>query len=316
MNTHEIDPPKVSPPRLSKEWPEFTDKLAAALKKLKEDHYLIVVVKGTNQYVQFAAQGSFGLRAETTANAYRAKREQLTEQQMAQLIEAGWGPPTGTPSQSTPENDPDGSPNFYVDFPAPPAYAEIARLAVTTLSEILRVPYPGFLEYEAFDDKRNSLVLPGLGLKRAERGNRPAPAVLAKRLLAIMREVTGVAELAYDKDGDIGIRYGSLAVFVSRVGNPPHIQIYAPLVMDVKESPRLHARLNELNACDSCVRLFHSRGVISAVTNIPADPLMTEHLSIVLRHFCKIADGIDELLSAEFGGTMHYPGDMPSLLKH
>jgi hypothetical protein len=29
-----------------------------------------------------------------------------------------------------------------------------------------------------------------------------------------------------------------------------------------------------------------------------------------------LADGVDELLAAEFGGTIRYSGDMPSRLRH
>lgn len=312
MEIHGNSAPEEAPPRLSRDWPAFADKLAAALGELKEDQFLIFSVKRSNRFIQFAAQGSFGLRAETTGNAFLAKSEQLDEQQIARLLEAGWLPPTVNPS----EYDPDGSPNFHIDFPAPPAPTEIATLAVTTLAEILRVPHPGFLEYEAFDGEDNSLVIPGLGLKRAARGVPPDQAELAKRLLATMREVTGIAELDYDKDGDIAVSYGRVAVFIFPLGTPPHVRIYAPLLLNVEQSPRLHARLNEFNAGLGHMHFFHRDDAIYAMAEIPAVPLVAEHLGMALRHFCETADGIDELLAAEFGGKMQYSGDMPSLLRH
>ena len=59
-----------APARLSVAWPPFTEKLAQALSMLEEDQFLIISVKNSNRYVQFSAQGSFGMRAETTSNSY------------------------------------------------------------------------------------------------------------------------------------------------------------------------------------------------------------------------------------------------------
>jgi hypothetical protein len=105
--------------RLSVAWPPFAEKLAAALAKLEEDQYLILLVKRSNRFVQFAAQGSYGMRVETTSNAYLSKPEKLNERQVVMLLQSGWSDSTASPDESTPENDPDGSPNFFVEFPDP-----------------------------------------------------------------------------------------------------------------------------------------------------------------------------------------------------
>ncbi|PIW09503.1 MAG: hypothetical protein COW39_04670, partial [Comamonadaceae bacterium CG17_big_fil_post_rev_8_21_14_2_50_60_13] len=95
-------------------WPPFEQKLAAVLARLEEDQYLVISVKGTNRYVQFAGQGSFGMRVETTSNNYLSKPDQLDAEQVAALQQADWNDPTSDPDASAPENDPDGSPNFFV----------------------------------------------------------------------------------------------------------------------------------------------------------------------------------------------------------
>lgn len=132
-------------------WSPFEQKLAEALQKLEEDQFLILTVKRSNRFIQLAAQGSYGMRIETTSNSYLAKPDKLNRRQIATLIEAGWCSPTGTPAESTPENDPDGSPNFFVEFSTPVSYGAVANLTVRTLANILRVPHPGSLEYETFD---------------------------------------------------------------------------------------------------------------------------------------------------------------------
>jgi hypothetical protein len=152
---------------LSVAWPPFAKNLAAVLEKLEEDQFLILSVKRSNQCVQFAAQGAFGMRVETTSNSYLAELDQLNSQQVAALINAGWHEPTGTPESSTPQLDPDGSPNFFKEFSPPVSFGIVANLAVHTLAEILRVPHPGLLEYKAFDAGGRLITLPELGLQRA-----------------------------------------------------------------------------------------------------------------------------------------------------
>src|SRR5574338_87685 len=90
-----IDPQSVSapvsaPPRRSADWPAFAQRLASVLGALQEDQYLVVSLKGTDRYVQFAAQGHWGLRAECVSNEYLSGPERLDERQLARLRDLGW----------------------------------------------------------------------------------------------------------------------------------------------------------------------------------------------------------------------------------
>ena len=51
--------------------------LAASLSALDEDQYLIIKRKDRPWFVQFAAQGSFGVRAELVSNSYLAPADQI-----------------------------------------------------------------------------------------------------------------------------------------------------------------------------------------------------------------------------------------------
>jgi hypothetical protein len=298
-------------------WPPFAQKLAATLEKLAEDQYLILSVKRSNRFVQFAGQGSFGMRVETTSNSYLSKEEQLNERQLAALIEIGWHEPTGTPANSTPERDPDGSPNFFMEFPAPVSCEAVANLAVRTFTEILRLPHPGNLEYEAFDEDTGAMALPELGLRLAVRTPQTDDQEdLATALLATLRETTELPNLEYDDDGDIGLRNGSAKVFVRLIREPLCVRIYSPLLQDVEENPDILVRLNDINANQPLMRFVYRNGIIFGVTDIVAAPFVSAHVAQAFEHFCAIADGMDNLLQAEFGGRTTYPETMPSLLKH
>jgi len=302
---------------ISVAWPPFTQQLAGVLGALEEDQFLVITVKRTNRFVQFAAQGAFGMRAETTSNDYLAPAERLGKRQVAALGAAGWQGQTGGPEESTPEKDPDGSPNFFVEFDNPVAVADVAQLAVHTLAEILRVPHPGFLEYEAFDIEGNPILLPSLGLKRAApRPQAPDAASLAQRLRTTMRESIGVADLEYDDDGDIGVRHGSIAAFVRLVGHPWYVRIHSRILTDIEETPELLARLNGINAHVRHLHFVAQNAGVYALADLPAEPFVGEHVASVFLYFCQIADGIDSLLQGEFGGQTTFAETVPSLLKH
>jgi len=274
--------PTGAPPRRSADWPAFAQRLASVLGALQEDHYLVVSLKGTNRYVQFAAQGHWGLRAECVSNEYLSGPERLDERQLARLRELGWRDPTGSAPESTPERDPDGSPNHFVEWPAKTAVTGLADLAVTTLVDVLGVAHPGFLEYKAFDSQDQTLVFDELGLRRvAPPSGADVVADLEHRLLATARETTGLGSLEYDDDRDIGFVHGRIGVLVSLVGNPARVRLRALMVTDV-----------------------------------PAWPFVPERIERALEEFCQICDALNDLLQAEFGGDSLVNERTPSATRH
>jgi len=132
---------------------------------MEEDQYLILNAKGTNIYVQFAHQGSFGLRAETVSNSYLDDDHKHSSEDLVILRSLGWADPTSGPGVA-PVDDPDGSPNHYCEWATPIDLGEVAVTAVRTLIEVLNVAAPGWLEYRAFDSEDREILLPTLGLKR------------------------------------------------------------------------------------------------------------------------------------------------------
>ena len=105
--------------KVSSAWAPFVDSLSVVLEQLQEDQFLILSAKGTNRFVQFYAQGAFGMRAESVSNEYLRGRDRLEVAQIARLGELGWLSPSGNSRTSTPQNDPDGSPNHYINIAAP-----------------------------------------------------------------------------------------------------------------------------------------------------------------------------------------------------
>lgn len=288
---------------LSVAWPPFAQKLAAALEKLEEDQFLILSVKRSNRFIQFAAQGSFGMRVETTSNSYLAKPEQLNERQIASLIDAGWHDPTGTPPESTPEGDPDGSPNFFVEFSVPVSFEAVANLTVRTLAGILRVPYPGTLQYEAFDEHGKAIDLPGLGLKQAKRRTEEESMEdVARQLVSTLRGLTGISDLDFDENGCINICAGSLPIFVAIAESQSYIRVGSPIHSDLSDTSDVLVFLNNINAGIPVVHFYLRDETVYGVVDIPALPFVAEHIVHAIGQILKAAEGISKMLHEQFGG--------------
>lgn len=301
-------------------WLPFAQKLTVVLSHLEEDQFLVISIKRTNRFVQFAGQGSFGLRIETTSNSYLKKPERLKKKQITALVSAGWFAPTGKPKKSTPEKDPDGSPNYFSEFAEPVDYACVANLAVNTFVDILHIPHPGWLEYEAFDAEGNEILLKGLGLKQFQQPQ-PAPehqdqTSIAYRLLETLRKATGIADLDFDSDGDIGVRCGSTVVFARFVDDPPVVHLFSPLLRDVEEHPGVVDQLNRLNAESRQLRYFYREGAVYGVVDIPAAPYVDKQVTKSFNHFCQIADDLGNLLQNEIGGHTMFQEWLPSVARH
>lgn len=286
------------------DWSTLAKSLSSTLRKLKEDQYLIISIKRSSQFIQFAAQGLFGMRLEVASNYYLPDTEQLSDQQMAALNALGWNSPTRNPEHSTPEDDPHGSPNFFIDVAVPWKAKELAVLAVRTFAEVLNVSHPSGLVYEAFAKGGDSLPLPALGLRRgASLTEAEQVKALPQRLLDQVRESTGLMDLHYDDDQDIGgICYGDTTVYVRLMGNPPrYIRFFSVLLTEVNQDQKLLERLNELNADSGYMHLIAKGGAVIVFSDMLAIPFISSQIEYSLKNFCQEADSINAKIQVEFG---------------
>lgn len=152
-------------PAATDAWKEFVSLLVLALHDLDEDEFLVLNVKGTARYVQFMAQGTFGMRVESVSDFYLPEDQHLDEKDYRRLIDLGWHAPTKLPDQFG--HDPDGSPNYFLDLAQPIPLDDVAILGVLTLANVHGASHPGMLEYEARSLAGQSIRFPHLGIRRA-----------------------------------------------------------------------------------------------------------------------------------------------------
>ena len=292
---------QTSPERpRSADWPVFQHRLAEALDLLAEDQFLVISQKQGGRFIQFAGQGSFGLRAETVSNHFLKDDAQLTAEAQYTLLHLGWQSPSGNARASTPERDPDGSPNYFVQFPAGASTARIADLAVTTLADVLAVPYPGSLAYEAFDAEGNPLLIPVLGLKNAVA--RPQDRPLPEMLLHTVRTVTGIDDLAYDEDDDICLHYGEISIFITLLSEPDQVRICSPLVGKIVADAALLSRLNAINTKMPDMHCIVVGESVLAITTVPPQALLSSAFRDCLDRFAERAESIAIELRATVAG--------------
>lgn len=287
--------------KISKAWLPFGAKLAVVLEGLVEDQILILSAKTSAQdVVQFVSQGNFGVRSEVVANLFRDSTNQLSTAQLAALTELGWHNPTGTPESASLVADPDGSPNHFCDIQQPVDFAVLADFAIRTLVEVFVVNHPAELEYGSFDADGNEIPLPELGLKRASDTNQANN--LSQLLLAQLRETTGIDDLDFDVDGDVGgIVYHNVTVY-SRLttGEHTYARFFSILRTDVKETRKVLAWLNEVNSCNGYMHCICWRGSIIVMSDVYIEPFIVSHINHSLENFCGMADNINDKWIAEF----------------
>ncbi|MDT3679251.1 MAG: hypothetical protein ROZ64_10510 [Burkholderiaceae bacterium] len=153
-------------PRSEEAWSPFVYQLHASISALEENEYLIVSIKRSNYFVQFAAQGAFGMRMEAVSTFYLPEGQSLDDAKHALLLEMGWHAPTNVPDDLELDHPPDGSPNYFLDVAAPVPFEALTLLAVNTLISIYGASHPLQLEYTAFGEGETSIRFPTLGIRQ------------------------------------------------------------------------------------------------------------------------------------------------------
>lgn len=280
----------------SVEWPVFQESLAKTLKSMREDEFLVISQKGSNRFVQFASQGAFGTRVETTSNAYLSEKNSL-DRHLA-LLALGWNAPSGRPDEATPGNDPDGSPNYFIDFPAETPVERIAALSVHTLADLYGIAHPGNLEYDAFDKDNTPIQHKNLKIQsvRSRRSRSTDP---SKQLLKAVIAATGIHDLEYDEDEHLCLRYEELGVFVTLTNDASSIRIISAMATEITPSDALLGIINELNAEPKPLRFFVHEDCVMAMHIIPAQPIVDSHVAKALVDFGRQAlEAIPKLATA------------------
>jgi hypothetical protein len=123
--------------------------------------------------------------------------------------------------------------------------------------------------------------------------------------LEAVREGSGNPELGLTPDGDVALRFGSAAVYVRVLDDPPCVRLFSPVLEGVGEDDRLDrllGRLNQLNVEMRLARFFVTEGRVIAAAELFVAPFVAEHVKRACLVMGSLADEFGGMLQKEFGG--------------
>jgi hypothetical protein len=276
------------------DWPDFVAELARTLAALGPTESLVleVVPEGSaappSYYVQFAPQPG-GLRAEAVGNAFLPEPAQLNDAELERLEQQGWTAPASQ------------APNFWKDWSAPVPNEEVADLAVTTLRLIYGAQTPADIR-----EQRRAGRTPGPASMPAAHGAPVATIESVRRGVdQAMHDLFGVEDLKKDEHDELWpFEFGSAAVHVRVYGEPPIVQVMAPLLTELHETPELIEAVNGLNLNVAFAKIVWTGDAIVASIEMFGAPFTPLHLSHACSVIGAIADDHVHVLQQRFGGRM------------
>ncbi|QSB14887.1 hypothetical protein JQS43_00370 [Natronosporangium hydrolyticum] len=311
--------------KVSRAWQEFARALADVLAELPADAYLDLTLDptasgtGDASYtvsVTVADDGSLAARA--VGNGSLPESFRLNRAAIADLVALGWSPPGVEPGSGD---------QFGITTPI----AEAPRLATVlcrTMRDIYGAPHPAFLVYWSHDAAQQPLSIAPLGSARAalfpgapptNPATAPIPdgpelhdAMLLREqvheVVAAMQRTTP-DQLIADGDGDIGIRAGTAMVFVKVRDNPPLVDVFSPILTEIKPSEQLYGRLSELTNRMPVGRLYCANETVWASVPVFGRNFQPSHLVLAVQVMTGLADELDDRLQGEFGGRRFFAED-------
>jgi len=284
-------------------WHDFETALAGAVPASPDtrlDLTLDPTASGTGTAVyQVSLVGGVDgeLAAFAVGNAELPEGYRLERGAVGQLVALGWSPPGVV----------EGSGERFGFRASVPAEAEeVAALATATLRDVYGAPHPAFLTY----DIAGVEAALRLGAARPA-GDEPPPVVtgtLPERVRAVVAGILKTAPdaLETDSDGDIGIRAGSAMVFVRVTEEPALVDVFSPLLTELRPSERLYATLAKIQRQLPLGRIYCLDNTVWASLPVFGRDFQPSHLELAVRVMTGLADELDDKLHGEFGGKRFF----------
>jgi len=288
-------------------WDAFEQRLAAVLRRMAVDTYLIVSTRDAEDaayYVQFAQRGRPGFRAEAVSNSFLAGARALSPAQEEHLGRLGWQ----WPSADGPEDR-----NFSRQWPQHAPFRDVARLAVRTLRDVYGTRRPSDLVYRRFDDAGRDFAEPDLGIpaEAAHPAHPARTAALARTPGAAefdalvdrgVRAFLCVDHLVRDEDGDIPIRTEDAFIIVRTLDGPsPAVRVFSPVLRGAAPTYDLLSAVNAVNGRLLYARALWAAGDVIVATEVPAAHATESLVGLACAEIASLAGSLSHELGARFG---------------
>jgi hypothetical protein len=317
--------------KVQEAWQEFAGALARVISGLGAGVHLEITLdptaSGTGHAiyeVSVQRRPDGGLGALAVGNAALPEGQRLDRNAVAEMVVLGWSPPGVI----------EGSGRDFGMLGVTSDSARFAIIVSKTLRDIFGAPHPAFLTYTALNEGDEQVEVGHLAAARHSDGRDPQveslrldeagfsiledPSMpLEERVRIVVAGVQRIDPdtLAVDTDGDIGVRAGSAMVFVRVKETPPLVDVFSPILTDVKPSEKLYTKLSELTTKMPVGRLYHANDTVWASVPVFGRDFQPTHLMLALQVMTGLADELDDRLHGEFGGRRFFAEAEPESAK-
>lgn len=126
-----------------------------------------------------------------------------------------------------------------------------------------------------------------------------------------------VNRIERDEDGDIPIPWGSAVVFLRTFeGDPPHIEVFAPLLADFAMRAEVYEAVNAINRKIPVAKAIVDPDICQITLSAQLfliDDISTDQLMATIELVGEHADHYDTLLQKRFGGEIMFDDDEDEL---
>lgn len=281
-------------------WDEFQLRLNEVLSLIDDSADLRIGTEsgaGDGPFVAFSSPTGGVVRTEAASNAVISGAFQLGPDQLTQMEQLGWQPPTSLPPRPTP--------NFWAEG-SQEQPERLSYLAVAALRDVYGVQHPVFLAPDHLAEVLQPAPPPlstgntfvSAGAVATVPGSQEHLNDLVDEELS---ELFGHRPIR-DGEGDIAIRVGSTMIFLRTAPDGAEVVVFAAVVHDVEGRSRAAEVLNDLNVHARWVKFLLIRDRVFVSLSVPARPFVAAHLRQAVRIMSEVADGIDDELALKLRG--------------
>jgi hypothetical protein len=267
-------------------WQTLAAGMTVALQVLQPKQFLILSTRHAEPYyVQFQRADDGALLAEAVSNQFLCGWRALDRIAEDRLRRLHWRPPTDIG---------DGPPNWWRHADAGAA-AELASVAVDTLTKAYDVARVDELVYRAGAFGGGTLLLPWLDLEQREEPT------IDEQVERTFTTLLGVDELIRDEDGDIPIVRDGVTIYVRVVEDPSYVSLFCPVLFDAEPTTELLEAVNAINAEIRCARALWRNGTVVIASEVADGPVIRPHVLDSYEAVSTLGKVYSEQLQERFG---------------
>lgn len=286
------------------DWAQFRGRLADRISAMEVDEILHVEMltgideedlEGAAPYAQLIRWDAEAVRAEVVSNDFLDALYELSEADEGALLEMGWEAPER-------EGDEGDAPGNYFVHAEPREADEVAVMVVRAFREVYGCLHPSFLLGDLQEPDRPENTAPTSVTPVEELAVMPTDDDHLRALVDDALRVMLGDELTHDDDGDVPVVAGHSVVWVRVLEESPSIDLFAHIVLGVRERARVDDELDLLNRANQLFKFVLVDDYVVMRARLLAVPFAAAQLRGMLTLMLREVDDLARELAVRLGG--------------